>query len=193
MASLNETPTPGGNRPVFASNPEVNNSAIIADVTTDEAIPDWLLDFARTPEPKVVQLKPEYAQQTSLPEALLSVQERSFDSQYDDDYESIETDNATEPQIDVHLMSIWEDEDAIQLGPAGPNQTFSDPIDELKVRLDEDPQETVEFIRAHMQDEEFRAEAILILRAYLPLDPKNDVLKQVFEELQQKTNPHKEA
>lgn len=204
MTIMNETPTPGGTQPVPVNLPDAIQPVsktphedtqpvvVLPAMSAGEEIPDWLLDFARTPEPETVQPQSDYTQHISLPSAVFSDQERSVGSRISDDIEPADTIQANETLTHKHVESIWEKEDAVQLGPVGPHLTFVDPMDELKTLLDENPQETAKFIRAHMHDAEFRAEAAQSLRAYLTLDPKNDMLWQVFDELQH-PDPNQEA
>lgn len=177
------TPTPEKHQPVKSNLPTTS---------ANESIPDWLLDFARTPPPETSQPQPDDTQQIILPSAIFSDQERSVDPQISDDIEIDEENDVVNAETFIFTGSIWDKEDAVQLGTLGQDQTFIDPVDELKILLDGDPHEAAEFIRDHLEDAGFKEHAVQSLRAYLTLDPKNDILWQIFQELQQ-TNPREEV
>ncbi|MGB4596232.1 MAG: hypothetical protein WBI14_10065 [Anaerolineaceae bacterium] len=201
MTTPNTTSIPDQAQPVPEMHPEPGDpvTSITHDVTQSagyspetEPIPDWLLEFARKITPVISPTPTDNLPEVTPPNSVLSVQERFIASQSNNPVEPVEIAQVTETQPLFRPKSIWEEEDAVELGTSTPFQIFVDPIDELKIMLDEDPQETVAFIRAHMHDAEFRSEATRNLRAYLTLDPHSTLLWQILEELQQ-TDSNQEA
>jgi len=148
-------------------------------------IPVWLMDLIRIQDGVETNPPTENALDNSLPIAGLSDRENDNTNQFETD---------PEPDIFVKAMvsdpphspqSIWEDEDALELGASIPDKVKINPIDELKLLLDKDPHESAALIRSRISDRGFREEALKSLRSHLTLDPNSDALWQIFEELQQ--------
>lgn len=186
METPDETIQPEINQPVPLNLPGDDDSAL--NSTSLDQVPDWLLELVNTPSLTETPPSDEDTQAITLPTIVFSAQERSINAPIEP--EKIHP--IPELQLTSLPRSIWEEEDAVELGQANPNQVFSNPLDELKILLDEDPQQTAAFIRANMSDPHFREQAIINLRAYLTLDPRNDALWMVYDELQS-ANPQQEA
>ena len=179
MVTPGETIKPETNQPVPLNLPGDDESVL--NSTSLDQIPDWLLELVNAPSVSETPPLDEDTQAITLPTIVFSAQERSINAPFEPE----KFHKLQELQHTSYPRSIWEEEDAVELGQTDPNHVFSNPLDELKILLDEDPQQTTAFIRAHMNDQRFRQQALINLRSYLTLDPKNDALWLVYDELQQ--------
>lgn len=150
-----------------------------------EPIPEWLIQFAKAPQPEFTATDSRV--EIDVPSSVFSDQERAT-SAIDYSPPIVEALVSSVETPSLSPFSIWENEDSIEVGSKDPSQILMNPLDELKIRMDDDPIETVAYIRLHMHDRVFREGAISSLIAYLNLEPENNLLKQVLDELHQQNS-----
>lgn len=144
-----------------------------------EPLPAWLIDFARQAENPSDEIDNDRTQQINLPardflaeQGELSKAEAAEPANHFSEINQFETQRGS-----------WEKESRSPEDTKLPSQVFRHPIDEMRALLNEDSSRAADFIRAHLDDPDFRAESTRSLRDYLGLHPDNQLLWTLFEEI----------